>query len=156
MSADPEAVERLDKTYERQTEKLARALEDKQNTDEQHDIKARPNLRQVPPASDSQAVSDSKVRKASVGDYLWWIIFFDKLFKEGKISESRGKGWAELIPAHPAPWEFPLVLKKGWKWIHRRERRGRRWKMTERRCWNHCFTREEDGYRTGLCGRRCV
>ena len=86
MSADPEAVERLDKTHETQTEKLARALEDKQNTDEQHDIKARPNLRQVPPASDSQAVSDSKVRKASAGDYT-----YIKFFKEGKISELRGR-----------------------------------------------------------------
>ena len=38
---------------------------------EQHDIKARPNLRQVPPASDSQAISDSEVRKASVGDYTY-------------------------------------------------------------------------------------
>ena len=70
MSADPEAVERLDRTHERQTEKLARALEDKQNTDEQHDIKARPGPRQVPPASEPQAISDAKVRKASVGDYV--------------------------------------------------------------------------------------
>ena len=94
MSADAEAVERLDNTHERQTEKLARTLEDKQNIDEQHDIKAQPNLRQVPPASDSQAIPDPKDRKASVGDYtyIWWILFFFiKFFKEGKISEPRGR-----------------------------------------------------------------
>ena len=71
MSADPEAVERLENSHKRQTEKLVRALEDKQDTDEQHNIQARPDIKQVPPTAEPQVTSGPKVRKASVGDYAY-------------------------------------------------------------------------------------